>query len=478
MWIDERNKLGLRVKDKYIREKMKIIRDNELSMDDSTENKDLLRQFKCSEMWLERFKKRYRLVSRRETSCRTLPTNFREISRDFIKKVATTIVEKKISPDKIFNFDQVPRYVEMGSGATITRKGTKNVTLRKSSTSHKRFTYTPIVSASGKFVSHHVLFSNLKNRPTVNPNVYVDVNKTGMWSTAILKDFLDNHLLDRIQSCFREPVLIILDSYGAHCKLISGDVREKYERRNVHFEFIPPNLTGLLQPLDVCLNRSFQQFFNDCYTDHVNAALRDTENRTARGNIRMPSYMDLSTWCHTWGTTISPNMITKAFKCCGIVHPTHFNIDELHGPLKECFSEIDDDSWLASYGDSLNEEVLTEFVEVGKDFYEVIFNAIDGEDYDSFEGWKSLMMEQIITLLNEDADTCALMGNDEKEHIRQGVSTGTNLEWFAMAKLLKFDIKITQDGESLVFMGADNTEDDIHVYTEEGVFYLHVNNYH
>lgn len=130
----------------------------------------------------------------------------------------------------------------MGSGATITREETKNVTLRKASTSHKRFTYTPVVSAAGgKMIANHVLFSNLKNRPTVHENVSVDVNKSGMWSTNILKDFLDDFLLDRIQTFFREPVVLILDSYGAHLKLLSGEVLKKYERRNVFFfEFVPP----------------------------------------------------------------------------------------------------------------------------------------------------------------------------------------------------------------------------------------------
>lgn len=287
LWIRNRNSLGLRVKDKFIVGTMIRLRDDRLKETTDESQKDLLRNFKVSKMWLERFKTRKDLVSRRETSCRTLPDGFQQTCRDFIERVSITIRDKKIKLDNIFNLDQVPRYIELGSGRTITVRGSTNVALKKASTSHKKFTFTPVISAGGKVVGLHVLFSKLKNKPTVHENVTVDVNESGMWSQEILKSYIDNVLLNRIQTCFHEPVLILLDSYGAHLKYLSSEMRAKYAKRNVYFDFIPPNMTGLLQPLDVCINRSFQKFFDDCYTEHLNMSLQQTTNRTARGNIRL-----------------------------------------------------------------------------------------------------------------------------------------------------------------------------------------------
>ncbi len=48
----------------------------------------------------------------------------------------------------------------------------------------------------------------------------------------------------------REPVLHIMDSH----KLANFKSLEKY---NFYIAFVPPNLTNILQPLDIAVNRSF-----------------------------------------------------------------------------------------------------------------------------------------------------------------------------------------------------------------------------
>lgn len=322
-FIQERNKLGLRVKDKYITAKMKALRDAEierLSMseeDDDKKNLDKLKHFEASPMWLFRFKGRHNLVSRRETGCRSLPTNFRELATTFIEEVQKLIREKKIQPARIVNLDQVPRYCELNNGSTITTKGTRDVHLKKTSTAHKRFTWTPVVNAGGDVVLCHLLFSKLKNKPKVHEKCVVDVNGTGMFSTEIIETFIEN-LLPKVQSPFREPCLIILDSYGAHLKYLNTDDRlTKYERRNVFFKVIPPKLTGLLQPLDVCLNRSFQKSFDDAYTEFLEKAMKDGTNLTPQGNYKMPSYLQMSEWCVNWAHSRTKEQV--CFQICNVV---------------------------------------------------------------------------------------------------------------------------------------------------------------
>lgn len=477
-WIKERNKLGLRVKDRYIQAKMKLLRDNRLLNADVDESeRQLLQKFGCSTMWLERFKKRFSLVSRRETSCRVLPSNFPAMCRDFIADVSKTIQEKNIRMERVINLDQVPRYIEMGAGSTLTVRGTKNVVLKKASTAHKRFTFTPAVSAGGKVVALHVLFANLKNKPTVHADVIVDVNRTGMWSMEILNTFL-TAVLNRIQTCFHEPSLIILDSYGSHLKFLNEETQQKFQRRNVYFKFVPPSLTGMLQPLDVCLNRSFQKSFDDKYTEHLERALKETTNRTSKGNIRTPSYMDLSTWCFNWAEGLQDEMIQKAFISCGLVEPSLFKINDLHTPLRDCFTDVSQDEWMETHGSVLKEDALDEFVEVGQDFYKAIYNAIDGEDVSNFESWKTLMIEEVINFVSGHHEICSVFGNDEVKSIREGILTGTNIEWFAISKLLKMDIKLSEkEATTLLFKGAESTDENIHIYVQDKTYYLHISNY-
>lgn len=65
--------------------------------------------------------------------------------------------------------------------------------VRNATTSHKKLTYAPTVTAAGGLIDQHVLFSNLVNVPRdVNEQVSVDVNKTGMWSNALTKKWFEN----------------------------------------------------------------------------------------------------------------------------------------------------------------------------------------------------------------------------------------------------------------------------------------------
>lgn len=132
------------------------------------------------------------------------------------------------------------RYFELNGESTITTKGSKQVLLKKSSSAHKRFTFTPAISGDGKIVALHVLFSKLKKAPSVNAFCTVDVNTTGMWSQEILQRFLDNSLLPKLRNN-ADPVLIILDSYGAHLSYINAN-KESYEKQNIFFSIIPKGI--------------------------------------------------------------------------------------------------------------------------------------------------------------------------------------------------------------------------------------------
>jgi hypothetical protein len=55
----------------------------------------------------------------------------------------------------------------------------------------------------------HLLFSKLKKNPKVYKEVLVAVNETGMRSTNILEEYVEEILLKRPQtSLLKEPVLI------------------------------------------------------------------------------------------------------------------------------------------------------------------------------------------------------------------------------------------------------------------------------
>eukprot|EP00644_Phytophthora_capsici_P018057 jgi/Phyca11/113933/e_gw1.25.434.1 len=116
-WVVTRNRKGLRVKDKYIQLHALNIHRAMMASIPEEERRD----------WLARFKDRNNLVSRRQTSTRTLPENASQICLDFIKNAQQLIEQHNIQPSNVINMDQVPRYFETEPKSTITTRGVREV---------------------------------------------------------------------------------------------------------------------------------------------------------------------------------------------------------------------------------------------------------------------------------------------------------------------------------------------------------------
>ena len=74
--------------------------------------------------------------------------------------------------------------------------------VKKGGTSHKQFMAAFASMGEGKFLKPHVLFSGLKNKPTVKRCVLVDDNKTGMWNDEILLQFTQQTVMSHAETEF------------------------------------------------------------------------------------------------------------------------------------------------------------------------------------------------------------------------------------------------------------------------------------
>jgi len=103
----------------------------------------------------------------------------------------------------VLNLDQVPWYFEREGKYTLAMKSQKEVKLSTGSTGRKRFTFTPVVSADGEFLSYHALFSKLLNVPKVmnsDQKLTVSVNKSGMWNEVMIKEFVAKRIAAQPQT--------------------------------------------------------------------------------------------------------------------------------------------------------------------------------------------------------------------------------------------------------------------------------------
>ncbi|GBG74595.1 hypothetical protein CBR_g19003 [Chara braunii] len=265
-WVLQKNKSGLRVRDQYIQAKARVIYKLQKKKGEVEEGA----VFDGLTGWMTRFKSRKGFVSRRHTTSRTLPSDAADTCRAFIDEIHSVINKHSISPVNVFNMNQVPRYFETESSSTIATRGTREVLMRKASSSHKRFTVTFTISMAGEMLKPHLLFAKLKNKPAVEESVVVDVNMTGMGSMDTIISFINDTIASRKETAFsRKPVLLIIDSYGPHLKVAES---ERLKKMNIHVCIVPPNLTGILQPLDVAVNRFFQQSYGRQYDAYISNA--------------------------------------------------------------------------------------------------------------------------------------------------------------------------------------------------------------
>jgi len=464
-WIIEQHKYGLRIIDKYIEAKAKNIRDQMIAEDEtmSYDDKKLFQEFKASSGWIIRFKTRHNLVSRRVTSSKVIPENVEELCINFIRSVHDLIDIHKIQLKNIINFDQVPRYFEANSNRTIAIKGSRNIFLKKGTSGHKRFTFTYAIQGDGKILKPHILFSKLVNRPVLTDKVIVDVNNTGMWNEEILKNFMNLTILNRPESTFyKEPTLILLDSYGTHIKY----VRENYDkivRRNIFLMLIPKNLTGLLQPEDVVLNHSFQAFYNRKYDEYLQNGLNDPQFKTKTGQIKTPIYKTVANWVIEWIESKSKEEVRGAFQAVGLVPRYLFDVEKLHQPLNEFYKkEFNTVNWLTKWQEKIPicEDCFENHFD--SDFYYpehettsfmlCIKKILNKEE--NFDLWIEAYSERLLESLNSIESSVFILDDDHIKKIKSGISNSSRLEILGVSRMERWKINVLDIDENGMMLNS------------------------
>jgi hypothetical protein len=96
-------------------------------------------------------------------------------------------------------------------------------------------------------------------------------------------------------------------------------------------------MTPLLQPLDTTVNRGFQSSYGIRYDSYIQRALNEKDMQTKASNPKVPSYHDVTEWTLEWMSSVDLEILAKAFRVCGITHPSQFKLDNLSESLSSLF---------------------------------------------------------------------------------------------------------------------------------------------
>ncbi|CAI7731302.1 unnamed protein product [Closterium sp. NIES-54] len=225
------------------------------------------KKWKGSQRWSERFRWRWNLSVRMKTRV-AQKTAARENypCKSFWQFVRAKRRERGIDTTWIINVDQTPLWLEMPATTTVEETGVRSVPIRRAGYQKQRVTVMLACTADGRKLKPWVFFKR-KTLPkgdfpadvavACHENGWMDSPSVVRWLEEGVKPFLKPRFGRHTKSS-----MLVLDSYRGH---LTEEVKEKLCEMNCVTAIIPSGCTAEVQPLDVCINKSFKASVHQQY---------------------------------------------------------------------------------------------------------------------------------------------------------------------------------------------------------------------
>lgn len=281
--------------------------------------------FKASAGWIRRFMKRKNLsIRRRTTMCQRLPGEYEDKLLSFQKYVIGLRHKNKYILSQIGNADQTPVWFDSPESCTIDIKGKKSVTVRTTGAERQRCTVMLCITADGRKLPPYVIFK----RKTVPKELFprgliVRAQEKGWMNDALMSDWIRTVWNKRPGAMLAKKSLLVLDSFRGH---LTQKVKEELRESRTDMAVIPGGLTGMLQPLDVSVNRPFKVAFRRHYMEWMASA---NHEKTPTGRLKKAPLATVAQWIVSAWDSISSDLTSKSFKVTGISNNLDGTEDDL-----------------------------------------------------------------------------------------------------------------------------------------------------
>jgi hypothetical protein len=223
-------------------------------------------EFKASYGWARRFMARNDLVIRRRTTmAQRLPDTYQEKLFAFQRHVLKLQKTHNYSMGAIGNADETPVFFDMPGETTVNKAGEKTVHVRTSGAEKQRCTVMLGITADGHKLPPYVIFKR-KTMPKekLPPGILVRVQEKGWMTEELYMDWLKTVWFRRPGALLRHRSMLVIDSFRGH---LTEKVKEKLRQEKCDMVVIPGGMTGMLQPLDISINRPFKAHLRRFYRD-------------------------------------------------------------------------------------------------------------------------------------------------------------------------------------------------------------------
>ncbi|KAL1141025.1 hypothetical protein AAG570_000951 [Ranatra chinensis] len=212
---------------RYIRKEEKNIRATATDEPHPESSSTMCADFTASKGWFEKFQKRYQLKS--VVLHGEAVSADQSAAEDYVNKYFQTILEEsEYHPEQVFNMDETGLFWKKIPSRTFIFKDEAKVRGFKAYKDH----VTHVICGNAEeFLLKPALIYKAKN-----PRALKNKNKNLLPVHWMVKSYLEEKGLEI-------KVLLLMDNAGGHAQELS------YE--GVRIEFLPPNTTSLIQPMDL-----------------------------------------------------------------------------------------------------------------------------------------------------------------------------------------------------------------------------------
>jgi len=253
--------------------------------------------FQFSNGWFKQFCQRWDITLRRLThQAQKLPCEYINYVNSFlryIRRQCSTLNTKYdiltphncFRPSQILNMDEVPIPFEFFDGYTYHLKGEHTVSgsVSNSSWSKRQATLVLYIFADGeprlkpKLIFHGVPggLIDIKERPLWDARVTVEVNESAYNNEILFQKWLETELKQVLGG---KEALLVMDHASFHK---TSNILSWLRDHLIVPALIPPGCTGLLQPLDVAVNKPFKAILREEMSELIDLVEEDPSNKSA-----------------------------------------------------------------------------------------------------------------------------------------------------------------------------------------------------
>ena len=251
-------------------------------------------RFKVVSRWLSKFSYVYRMRTNEATRP---PHAVREEALEFLVITRPMLAGPHRDRRWIFNMDQTPLFFSYHRMRTLAKKGSKSVHVRKSNDDTRRCTAALTCTASGEFLRPMIVYKGQPGKhiatrelPLHDPTSHYACQVKGWMDEIRMQEWVHVVLAAYIADTPPPPGIvpvILLDAYRVHmCQAVVDSI----QALGIEVIHIPGGCTGMLQPLDVGINRPYKVRIRAKWEEWM----MDTIDRY--GEIRPPTREDVSAW--------------------------------------------------------------------------------------------------------------------------------------------------------------------------------------